>query len=193
MQQLIEQFAEYLNAKASSPHTLRNYISDVKQFCQCAAEHDFDPLKLNRMSIFIYLGFLSKTYTKKSTIMRKRDSLKQFYKFLVIDNHVARNEFQLIQSMKVERDLPAFLSQTEAAKLLDWVAPNPDLAENKRGTGRKSEAEFMAIRDRALLETIYGTGTRAQETANLNWVDLDFRAAFIRVNQGKGRVTALSR
>jgi integrase/recombinase XerC len=194
MQQLIEQFTEYLNAKDSSPHTVRNYLSDVKQFCQCAAELGFDPLKLNRTSIFLYLGFLSKKYTKHSTIMRKRDSLKQFYKFLVIDKHVVRNEFELFAAMKVERDLPAFLSQTEAARLIDSIAPNPDLTDKPflhydkmRRSGHDDEAEFLAIRDRALIEVIYGAGTRAQETANLNWVDVDFRAGFIRVNQGKGR------
>jgi integrase/recombinase XerC len=37
-----------------------------------------------------------------------------------------------------------------------------------------------------MLETIYSCGLRAQETANLNWRDIDFRASFIRVNNGKG-------
>ena len=37
-----------------------------------------------------------------------------------------------------------------------------------------------------MLETIYSCGLRAQETANLNWRDIDFRAGFIRVNNGKG-------
>jgi site-specific recombinase XerD len=194
MNDLIAQFEEYLNARFVSPHTLRNYISDVKQFYQCVAELNFDPLKLDRASIFLYLGFLSKKYTKHSTIQRKRDSLKQFYKFLVIDKHVKRNEFQLIAAVKVQRDLPPHLSQTEAARLIDSIEPNPDLIDKlflhygkKHGQGRSDEAEFLAIRDRALLETIYGTGTRAQESVNLNWIDIDFRAGFIRVNQGKGR------
>ena len=37
-----------------------------------------------------------------------------------------------------------------------------------------------------MLETIYSCGLRAQEPANLNWRDIDFRAGFIRVNNGKG-------
>jgi site-specific recombinase XerD len=37
----------------------------------------------------------------------------------------------------------------------------------------------LACRDKALLETVYGMGIRAQESANLNWMDIDFRAAFI--------------
>ena len=55
-----------------------------------------------------------------------------------------------------------------------------------QGFARGDEADFLACRDKSMLETIYGTGLRAQEAANLNWRDIDFRAAFIRVNQGKG-------
>jgi site-specific recombinase XerD len=38
-----------------------------------------------------------------------------------------------------------------------------------------------------MLETIYSCGLRAAEVVGLNWVDIDFRAGFLRVNQGKGR------
>jgi site-specific recombinase XerD len=90
--------------------------------------------------------------------------------------------------MKVTQDLPKFLSQEEAARLLDTIEPNTELMEfNPRGGGNQpSEAKFLAIRDKAMLETIYSCGLRAQETANLNWRDIDFRAGFIRVNNGKG-------
>jgi integrase/recombinase XerC len=194
MNELITQFGEYLNSRFVSPHTLRNYTLDVKQFYKCSEELGFDPLTLDRKSIFLYLGFLAQKYTNKSTIARKRDSLKQFYKFLVLDKHVKRNEFEFLARIKEERKLPAHLSQTEAARLLDSIEPNPGLTEalflhygKKRSSGRDSEAEFLALRDLAALEVMYGCGTRCQETANLNWVDVDFRAGFIRVNQGKGR------
>jgi integrase/recombinase XerC len=193
MDELIGQWEDYLSSRFVSPHTLRGYLSDARQFLKCASELGFDPLELNRSTLFLYLGFLSKTYTNKSTIARKRDSVKQFYRFLKLDKHVARNEFEFIDRMKVERKLPGHLSQTEAAKLLDSIAPNPVLCNVKitlygrMEFTRSQEAEFLAVRDKALLETIYGTGARAQENANLNWQDVDFRAGFIRVNQGKGR------
>jgi integrase/recombinase XerC len=193
MDELIGQWEDYLISLFVSPHTLRSYLSDVKQFTKCSQELGFDPLQLNRSTLFLYLGFLSKKYTNKSTIARKRASVKQFYRFLKLDKHVTRNEFEFIYRMKEERKLPGHLSQTEAANLLDSIAPNPGLSDvtfTKYGRmefTRSQEAEFLAIRDKALLETIYGTGTRAQETANLNWVDVDFRAGFIRINQGKGR------
>ena len=79
------------------------------------------------------------------------------------------------------------------ATLLDSIAPNPTLTEQafklygRMEFTRGDEADFLACRDKAILETIYGCSTRAQETVNLNWRDIDFRVAFIRVNQGKGR------
>lgn len=98
--------------------------------------------------------------------------------------------------MKVERKLPAFLSQSDTAHLLDSIEPSPacsreilwfQFGRTLRRKFKPQLAEYLAVRDRALLEVIYGTGTRAQETSNLNWIDIDFRAGFIRVNQGKGR------
>jgi site-specific recombinase XerD len=188
MNELLSQWNDYLMARGSSLQTVRNYVADVTQFLQCMEQLGFSPLELDRAKAFLYLGFLSKKYTSRATIMHKRDAVKQFYKFLLEDRRVARNEFDFFDRMREERKLPAHLTQDEAAELLDSIDINPGLLfVIGNGATRKYEAGFLAIRDKALLDTIYGTGTRAQETANLNWADIDFRAGFIRVNQGKGR------
>jgi integrase/recombinase XerC len=191
VKEILDQWRECLYVN-KSPHTIRNYISDVQRFLECAKEKDFDPLTLDRSSAFLYFAFLAKKYTNNATIMRNRDAVKMFYKFMHEEKIIQSNPFKDFQRIKVRQDLPKFLSQEEAAKLLDSIAPNPALAErvfkNRYGAdiNLKPRAEFLAIRDRALLETIYGTGTRAQETANLKWTNIDFRAGFIRVDQGKG-------
>ena len=188
MNELITQWNLYLELRGSSPHTIRNYLSDLNQFVQCAEELGFDPLQLDRAKAYLYLGFLTKKYTNRATIMRRRDSVKQFYKFLKEERVVVRNEFEFFDRMKKESNLPPHLTQDEAAELLDSIDSNPTLIFGMgKGNPRKWEANFLAIRDLALLEVIYGTGTRSQETANLNWTDIDVRAGFIRINQGKGR------
>lgn len=189
--ELMNEWYDELNARFLSPHTMRNYLSDVKQFLEFYAGQNIDPLKLDRQTARLFLAHLTKKYTVKSTIMRKRDSVMQFYKFLKSDGHIRRNEFQFFDRMKVNQDLPKFLSQGEVARLLESIAPNPEMLKAKFSKGpyafdRSEEAAFLAIRDKALLELLYSCGTRAQETANLNWVDIDFRAGFIRVNNGKG-------
>ena len=187
-----------MHARGASLHTIRNYLSDVRQFLACAREAGFNPLELDRSKLFLYLGYLRKTYTNNSTIARKRDSVKQFYRLLKLDGHVNRNELEFIDRIRQEKKLPGHLSQTEAAKLIDSIDVSPKLCDKRlKWFGvyfeRSAEAAFLAVRDRALIETIYGTGTRAQETANLNWCDVDFRAGFIRVNDGKGDVTGSCR
>lgn len=119
MEKLLGQWTDQLNCNLKSPHTIRNYLSDVKQFLQCAADKNIDPLQLDRAKAWLYFGFLAGKYGKHSTIMRKRDSVKQFYNFLYCEGHVSRNEFEYFDRMKVPRDLPGFLTQTEAATLLD--------------------------------------------------------------------------
>ncbi len=192
MKEILDQWRDELLAASYSKHTIRNYLSDARQFLECAKEKGFDPLALDRLTARLYLAFLAAKYTSRATIMRKRDSVKMFYRFMHGDKLVARNPFDLLDRMKVQQEPPKFLSQDEAARLLDSIAANPALNYKVKLYGkfefdRSQEGAFLAIRDKALLETIYGCGTRAQETANLNWEDIDFRAGFIRVNQGKGR------
>jgi site-specific recombinase XerD len=62
-------------------------------------------------------------YDNKATLMRKRDAVRQFYRFLKNEHQVNRNEFEFFDRMKVTQDLPKFLSQEEAARLLDTIEP----------------------------------------------------------------------
>ena len=57
--------------------------------------------------------------------MRNRDAVKQFYNFLVVEGHVSRNEFAFFERIKTESNFPAFLTQTDAATLLNSIGPNP--------------------------------------------------------------------
>jgi len=189
MNEILDRWREYLLASYKSDHTIRSYLLAGRQFFECAKEKGFDPLVLDRKATFVYLAFLSQKYTSKATIMQRRDGVKQLYRFMVGDKFVKQNPFALIDRMKVEQKPPKFLSQDEAAKLLDSIAINPALTATIYGRNeydRHHEGEFLAIRDKALLELLYSCGTRSQETANLNWMEVDFRAGFIRVNNGKG-------
>jgi site-specific recombinase XerD len=191
MKEIINQYVDYLTLNNRSPHTIRNYLSDIQQFLQCAAERGFDPMTLDRITMRLYLSYLREKYPSTAqTIMRKRAALKVFYEWLHTQKLVPQNPFNLLENIRIERDRPPFLSQTEAARLLDGCSVNPDLLRRfcgRRGTlCRAAEGEFLAVRDRAMFETTYSCGLRAMEVVGLNWVDIDFRTGFLRVNQGKG-------
>lgn len=177
MEDLIEQYGAYLRIERnSSPHTLRNYLSDLKQFHRFLLERGFCQekdkkiilQKIDRHVVRDYLGSLSKV-CRKSSIGRKLAALKGFFRYLMKEQHITRDPLSLFASPKQEKPLPAFLSVDDVFHLLGGV----------QGIGS------LAIRDRAMLEVLYSTGVRVSELVGLDWGDIDFQLGIIKVI-GKG-------
>jgi len=95
---------------------------------QLYSDQNIDPFKLSRIDARLYLAFLMK-YDNKATLMRKRDAVREFYRFLKNEYQVNRNEFEFFDRMKVTQDLPKFPSQEKAARLPDTIEPNTELME----------------------------------------------------------------
>jgi integrase/recombinase XerD len=99
-------------------------------------------------------------------------ALKGFFRFLYRRGYLLHDPAAAVEYPRTERRLPrVILSQKEARKILE--AP-----DRKTPTG---------LRDRAILETFYGTGIRAGELANLTPDDVDTEEGVLRVVRGKGR------
>jgi integrase/recombinase XerC len=177
MNDLIAAYTAHLRHERNySPHTLRNYLSDLAQFheflrerelCLGAAEQ-VDPARIDVHVIRSYLAALAKD-RKKSSIGRKLAALKKFFRYLVATHKIEKDPLVLIHSPKQEKPLPAFLSVDDAFQLLGAI---------KIETG-------LDIRDRAVLEVFYSTGIRVSELVGLHWGDVDFQLGIIRV-VGKG-------
>ena len=176
MEDLIDQYASYLRLERNvSPHTLRNYLSDLRQFqeflSQRAKEEQEKKIALEDVTVHLiraYLASLSKR-NRKSSIGRKLAALKGFFRYLVREKHIQRDPLALISTPKQEKPLPAFLSVDDVFRLLGGV----------QGNG------LLTVRDRAILEALYSTGVRVSELVGLNWGDIDFQLGIIRVI-GKG-------
>jgi integrase/recombinase XerC len=177
MDALVQQYAEHLRGERNvSPHTLRNYLSDLAQFDDflrqrelcLKAEGEIDPRKIDVHVVRAYLAALAKD-RKKSSIGRKIAALKGFFRYLISMRKLDEDPLLLIHSPKQEKPLPAFLSVDDVFQLLGGI---------KIDTG-------LDIRDRAVLEVFYSTGIRASELVGLNWADVDFQLEIIRV-VGKG-------
>src|SRR6185503_6221129 len=175
--ELIEQYSGYLRHERNfSAHTLRNYLSDVKQFHDFLMERELgldatghvDPRRIDVHVVRSYLAALAKD-RKKSSIGRKLAALKKFFRYLVGTQRIDKDPLLLIHSPKQEKPLPAFLSVDDAFQLLGAI---------KIKTG-------LDVRDRAALEVFYSTGIRVSELVGLNWVDIDFQLGIVRV-VGKG-------
>ncbi|HEX2385494.1 MAG TPA: tyrosine recombinase XerC [Candidatus Binatia bacterium] len=176
MDDWIERYGDHLKLEKNvSPHTLRNYLSDLRQFetflDRRAKEHDEKKIQIEDVSVHLvraYLASLAKQ-NKKSSIGRKLAALKGFYRFLVREKRIAEDPLALISTPKQEKPLPKFLSVDDAFRLLGGIAG----------------ADILTLRDRAILETLYSTGVRVSEAVNLDWDDVDIRLGVIRV-VGKG-------
>jgi len=173
---LIEEYAKYLSHERNhSPHTLRNYLSDLRQFCaflSSSGGRNCDGLKLlERVDLPFVRAYLAKLAQgcKKSSVGRKLAAIKGFFRYLVREGHIARNPLLDIASPKQDKPLPPFLSVDDAFRLLGSI----------QGAGH------LQVRDRALIETLYSTGTRVSEVVALNWSEIDFSLGIIRV-VGKG-------
>ena len=177
MDDWIQQFTDHLRHERNfSPHTLRNYLSDLAQFHAFLRERELcvggdqqiDPRKIDVYVIRSYLASLAKD-RRKSSIGRKLAALKKFFRYLVAARKIEKDPLLLIHSPKQEKPLPAFLSVDDAFHLLGGI---------KLKTG-------LDVRDRAVLEVFYSTGIRVSELVGLNWADVDFQLGIVRV-VGKG-------
>ena len=177
MEQFIQQFADHLrNERNVSPHTLRNYLSDLAQLQQflfdkelCLGEgKTVDARKIDIHVVRAYLASLTKD-RKKSSIGRKLAALKGFFRYLLATHQIEKDPLVLIHSPKQEKPLPKFLSVDDVFLLL----------------GRMKNKSALDIRDRAILEVFYSTGIRVSELVGLNWSDVDLQLEIVRV-LGKG-------
>jgi len=163
-------FLTYLEAERNaSPHTIKNYRSDLKEFWvflgdQCSLSD------ISYHSIRKYLAHLKERNYLKSTVSRKLASLKSFFKYLARENKLPSNPAAGISTPKRERKLPDFLEVGEVEHLIEVT--QGDRWEMKR--------------DRAILETLYSSGIRVSELVGLNTDDVDLLSGLVKV-RGKGK------
>jgi integrase/recombinase XerC len=176
-----EDFLAWLEKeKHYSDHTLRSYANDLGQFFEfCSDRLAGKPLAaLTHADIRDFLGALLRYGYEKRSAARKLSSVKSFLRFLVRKGTLQANPATAVKGPRLEQRLPGFLSQYQVREAIET----------------KSNAE-VAVRERAILETLYGSGLRAAELVGLNVADVDFVAETIRVRGkgGKERIVPLGR
>ncbi len=163
-------FIESLRRKASSKHTILNYRIDLDQFTEYLNAGD---IRLEAVTHGIIRDFLGHLYTNrklsKSSVSRKLGCLKSFFRYLQRERLIRVNPAELVLSPKLPKPLPNFLGEEEAAVIV----------------GLPQGDSFIAIRDRAILELLYGSGMRVGELVDLNRDQVDLADQTVRV-LGKG-------
>jgi integrase/recombinase XerC len=170
----LDQFVQHLKYERNvSPHTLRNYLSDLGQFREfllsIEKRDDIDIKEIDRLTIREWLASLHGDH-KKTSVARKLSSLRTFFQFLIREGQLESNPAKQVATPKIERKLPSHLSIEDAVRFIETPDTNTDL-------GR---------RDRAIIEFLYATGIRVGELVGINLADVDFREQMVRV-MGKRR------
>lgn len=165
----IEQFLKFLEVeKNSSPHTIKNYRSDLIEFFRFVGKNSLKDI--NYLEIRKFLAYLKEKEFLKTTVSRKLACLKSFFKYLTRERLLTTNPASGIQTPKRDRRLPSFLEIKEVEHLIE--AAKGDKWETKR--------------DLTILETLYSSGIRVSELVGLNEEDIDLLSHLIKV-RGKGK------
>jgi integrase/recombinase XerC len=167
---LLLQFRQHLeHSRGVSPHTLRGYMADLAHFEEYVVGRlGSSLLAVAHAGIRGYLGTLA-VESSARTRARRLASIRAFYRYLVRQKLLPASPAKMVKSPKLPRTLPKVLPVEEVFAILEM----PD---------RQS---VLGLRDRAILEVLYGGGLRISELCGLDVVDLDRRARVARV-MGKG-------
>jgi integrase/recombinase XerC len=165
-------FVVYLRTeRRASPHTVLAYESDLEDLVAFADEKKDGAAGVRGLDLYLlrgWLGRLSRTHAP-SSVARKVAAVRTWMRWLRRHGHIEKNPADELQSPKVRRPLPTFLSVDAANEVVE----EPD-------------ESVLGKRDRALLELLYGSGLRVSELCGLNLADVDLAGATARV-LGKGR------
>lgn len=171
MKDFLRQYLNHLTVeKGLSPNTLDSYARDLESYLQfLAGKGIVIPEDVTRQVIVGFLESLQSRDYSATSIKRKVSAIKGFHKFLVREGLTQNLPSAELATPKIPRRLPKTLTVSQIENLLSCPQGNAP----------------VALRDRALLETLYGSGMRVSELTTLDTGDVDFIRGFVRCF-GKG-------
>src|SRR5947209_12499543 len=175
LNELMFDFLAYLELERwLSRNTLEAYRSDLQQYGEFLERRGIDPLEITSVALGEFFSELAdgrgdRKPVAASTLQRKVACLRSFYRHQRREQLCHHDPTSDLRSPRSGMRLPKVLSRDEVASLLD----------QPRGSSPG------ALRDRALLETMYACGLRASEATELRRSDVDLEAGLLRA-RGKG-------
>ena len=172
----IETYVQDLARAGNSEHTIKAYAADLAEFLHFLSPPETEPPAPPDIDLLALREWMMWLYNRDNsavTIRRKLAAVRGLFHFLSREGVVKINVAKLTRTPKAPKKLPEVMTAEQVSTLLDGVASN------------RLERPH-AVRDRAILELLYGCGIRVSELAGLDLQDLDRSEHWIRV-RGKGR------
>jgi integrase/recombinase XerC len=174
--------------RGAAVYTQRNYRQALEEFSRWhVEERKAAPAwnSLQRDDFRSYLRYLGRHNLSRAATSLRFSALRTFYKFLMRQGLVAASPIKNLSLPKQEKRLPRFLTVQQMKDLLD--APQKLLQSHKKEkTAGRPVSPGAALRDVAVLETIYSCGLRISELCGLRADDIDWSQQIVRV-RGKGK------
>lgn len=167
---MLKGFKRYLVLEKSySPNTIEAYVRDVEKMLEFFDEAGVDYKSPKLEDFTNFLVEISSMGIAVRSQARIISGIKQFYKYLVVEDILKDSPAELVEAPKIGRYLPSVLSVEE----IDAIKGAIDLS--------KPEGH----RNRAIIETMYSCGLRVSELVNLKMSNVFFDEKYVRV-EGKG-------
>ena len=171
---LIKSFSTYLRIERSlSTNTIESYSNDLNKLSDFLTPKSISATKVRLNDLKDFISSISEilSVTSQSRII---SAIKSFYKFLLIENLIQTDPSENLVSPKIGRKLPNVLTIEEINLIINSV-----------------ESNNVGIRNRAIIEIIYGCGLRVSELTNLLLSNLFLKQGYIKI-VGKGNKERLS-
>ncbi|MGZ9586846.1 tyrosine recombinase [Paenibacillus marinisediminis] len=178
IEQQLEQYLQHMTEdRYLSPHTKDAYERDVRSFISHVREDGLEDVsQVTGVHMRHYFGQLRLSGRAASTISRHKAAVRSFFMYLIKEGDAVTDPTMQIELPRTERKQPTLLTIEQVEQLLN--TPDPHSAQG--------------IRDRAMLETLYGTGMRITELIALNYEDVHLQLGFVRcIMNRKERVIPL--
>jgi len=177
---LVGTFVHHLRVERGlSDNTMLAYRQDMQKFSEFLGERNIALKDASRGNVVEFLCELYKRGLDSRSVSRYQATLRNFYRFCVTEGVLTEDPVATIESPKIRRSLPHFLSVREVERLL----AQPDVATP------------VGLRDKAIIELLYSTGLRVSELCGLRVSDIQMNMGALRcIGKGnKERVVPVGR
>lgn len=167
---VLRRYVQYLCLERSySKNTLDAYRRDLQKLLVFYADNHIDYRTVTLEQLDQFAGQLREEGIQARSVARILSGVRSFYRFLTLEKEVDQDPTELLESPQIGKHLPEVLSVEEIDSIINVI----DVSKPE------------GIRDRAIIEVLYGCGLRISELCNLRISQLYLEDKYIRV-KGKG-------
>ncbi len=178
----IDRFIRFITyEKRFSKHTVSAYSHELATYTDYLRTLDTDVAQMTHRQARAYLALRLESGLSPVTVNRSLAALRTYYRFLMREGAVSRNPFALVGALKTPKKLPVTVDKERLSALLDAEETFPDT--------------FAGLRDKVVLELLFGTGIRLAELLQIREEHIDFYGGNIRIfgKRNKERIVPMNK